>query len=78
MKNIKLTENIQHHILEYLSRKFNDMESLEDLDSLMEMLSPTLKHEVTQHMFLSTLKKITVFSESPDIIAYLVATIEAL
>lgn len=47
MKNIKLTQEVQHHILEYLSRKFNDMESLEDLDSLMEMLSPTLKHEVT-------------------------------
>lgn len=29
-------------------------------------------------MFLSTLKKIPVFSESPDIIAYLVANIEAL
>lgn len=54
------------------------MESLEDLDALMEMISPSLKHEVTQHMFLSTLKKINIFSENPDIIAYLVANIEAL
>lgn len=78
MKNIKLKESIQHKVLEYLGKKLNDMDTLEDLKALMEMLSPSLRHVVTQQMFLSAINSISIFNESPELVEYLVYNIEAM
>lgn len=55
MKNVRLDDSIQQKVLEYLNKKYIDMDSMKDLENLMAMLSPSLKHQMTQHMFLSAI-----------------------
>ena len=50
---------------------------MQDITNLMTMLSPNLRHDVTQQMFLSVLNKISVFSKNHEIIEYVLANIEA-
>lgn len=53
------------------------MDAQEDLESLMMMISPILRNEVTQHLFLNVLKSINVFKGSNDIVDFIVQNIEA-
>ena len=48
------------------------MDAQEDLESLMMMISPILRNEVTQHLFLNVLKSINVFKGSNDIVDFIV------
>lgn len=78
MKTLKITKQIQMKVLEYLSKKLTDIDTMKDLDMLLELLSPSLKHIVTQHMFLSALNSINIFANIPDLVDYLVYNIEAI
>ena len=77
MKTLKINKQIQLKVLEYLSRKLTDIDTMKDLEMLLDMLSPSLKHIVTQHMFLSALNSIPIFENIPDLVEYIVYNIEA-
>jgi hypothetical protein len=53
------------------------MDSQEELENLMKMISPNLKSLVTQHLFLKTIASIEVFKDSPNLIDFIVTNIEA-
>lgn len=76
MKLLKLPDTIQHAVLEYIGRKFHEMDTLKDLEVLMSMLSPSLKHMVTKQMFLSAINQISVFEGIPELDEFLVNSIE--
>jgi hypothetical protein len=44
----------------------------------MQMLSPSLKHEVRQHLFYNVIQQIPVFQDSPEIFEFLLENIEAM
>lgn len=52
--------------------KQNDMDAQQELDNLMQMISPFLRNQVTKHIFLNVLGTVSVFSGSPDIIEFMV------
>lgn len=64
-------------MLEYLGKKFSEMDTMEDLKTLMEMLSPSLRHLVTQQIFLSAINNINIFNQIPELVEYIVLNIEA-
>ena len=72
MKNIKLSPEIQHSITEYLTVKQHDLDSQEELESLMKVISPSLRHIVTQHLFYNIISKIKVFDDIPEAIEFVV------
>jgi hypothetical protein len=47
MKNMKLNEDIQMKIIEYITLMQNDMDAQKELEELMGMISPSLKNMVT-------------------------------
>lgn len=47
MKTIKLDESTQHKIIEYMAFRQNEMDAQQELEALMDMISPNLKHLVT-------------------------------
>ena len=40
------------------------------------MISPSLRHLISQHLFLSAIKDIAVFSKMPEVIEFLVLNLE--
>ena len=77
MKTIKLNEGIQRRVLEYISSKFVDIDAYKDLDNLMMMLSPSLRHQVTRHLFQNSIKQIHYLETNPDVVDFLLRNIEA-
>lgn len=76
MKTMKIATPLKNKILEYLTSKQNDLDSQKELDSLMSMISPSLRHLISQHLFLSAIKDIAVFSKMPEVIEFLVLNLE--
>lgn len=56
MKDMKLPDDIQSKVIEYITIKQNDMDAQEELDNLLSMISPNLKQQVTQHLFMNALQ----------------------
>jgi hypothetical protein len=68
MKTIKLNENVQNKIVEYLTQRWNDLDTQNEIESLMNMISPSLKQIVTQHLFLNAIQSISVFNNTPELL----------
>lgn len=52
MKSMKLKEPVQRKIVEYITLRQNEIDTQEELEGLLDMLSPGLKNLVFQHLFL--------------------------
>jgi len=61
MKNLKLEPLIQQEVLSYLSKVHNKIDMRKDLDVLMAKLPPSIKNQVTKHLFLNLIKEHQVF-----------------
>ena len=61
MKNLRIPEGIQDDIKTYLTYTQTTLDHQKDLDSFLNMLSPSLKQEVSTHIFHDSILKNTVF-----------------
>ena len=61
MKNLRIPEKIQDDIKTYLTCTQTTLDHQKDLDSFLNMLSPSLKKEVSTHIFHDSIFKNTVF-----------------
>ena len=68
MKNIKLPESIQDSVKSYLTYTQSTLDHQKDLDTFLKMLSPSLKQEVSKHIFLDAIIHNPVFSKHENII----------
>jgi hypothetical protein len=78
MKNISLSEDVQKKVQNFLTVKHSEIENQKDLDNLLCVLSPSLRLLITQHVFLNSISKMSVFSEHRDIVDFIVMNIETL
>jgi hypothetical protein len=62
MKNLKLSEDIQRNILDYITQGQSEMDAQKEMEELMSMISPSLRSQVTQHLFMNAIKNISYFS----------------
>lgn len=51
MKNLKMPEEIQDEVKSYLTYTQSTLDHQKDLDVFLNMLSPSLKHQVSVHIF---------------------------
>ncbi|TNV87375.1 hypothetical protein FGO68_gene10041 [Halteria grandinella] len=78
MKNMKIPRELQNKIVLYMIMKQNDLDAQKELDNLMSMISPNLKTQITQHLFLNALQSISYFSNQVDLIDFILNEIDAL
>jgi len=52
MKSLKLDPTIQTNIIDYIKLQSLENESKEELEGLMKMISPSLRHQVTYQLFI--------------------------
>ena len=78
MKTIKLDPKVHTQVVEYLTLRQDEMDSQQELESLLTMVSPNLRHLMIQHLFLSCITDISYFSQSPEVIDFIVQNIEAM
>jgi hypothetical protein len=76
MKTIKLTESLQRQVQEYLTMKQSDLENQRELDNLLSLLSPSLRLKITQQVFLSSIRKMMIFSAEIDAVDLIVRMLE--
>ena len=55
MKNLKIPEDIQDEVKSYLTYTQSTLDHQKDLDVFLNMLSPSLKHQVSVHIFHDTI-----------------------
>jgi hypothetical protein len=56
--------------------KQSDLENQRELDNLLSLLSPSLRLKITQQVFLSSIRKMPIFSSEIDAIDFIVRLLE--
>lgn len=71
MKNLGLHEKLQVQITGFLTYSKALLESQEELENFMDMISPSLRHRVLKHMFSNTLVTNKVFGGNIEMIEFM-------
>lgn len=58
--------------------RHGDIENQKELDKLLSLLSPSLRLSITRHVFQSSISRMPVFEDHPDIVDFLVQNVETL
>ena len=68
MKNLRIPERLQKTIQQYLTSTESTLDQQKEFDSFLSMLSPSLKIEVTKHIFHNAILSNPVFDRKTEII----------
>jgi hypothetical protein len=61
MKNLRIPEPMQEEVKSYLTYTQSTLDHQKDLDEFLNMLSPSLRHQVSTHIFYNTISDNTIF-----------------
>lgn len=61
MKNLKIPEIMQEEVKGYLTYTQSTLDHQKDLDEFLNMLSPSLRHQVSTHIFYDTITENMTF-----------------
>lgn len=61
MKNMKLPEAIQTEIREFMFTTQNTLDNQKEMNQFVDMLSPSLKNLVMQHIFINAFNRNDLF-----------------
>lgn len=67
MRSIKLPEEIQNQVIEYLMHCQESPDVQQDIEKFFEILSPSLKNMILNHMYNKIISEIDVFNDSTEI-----------
>ena len=76
MKNLNLPEKLQTKVTGYLSFTQSLLDSQNELKSFLEVISPSLREEVIQHIFAQTLKSNSIFNFDESLIEFVTKKLE--
>jgi hypothetical protein len=68
MRNLSIPEKLQNTVQAYLISTQTTLDQQKELDSFLKILSPSLKIEVTRHIFLKSILSNEVFEGKMDIV----------
>ncbi|CAI2361263.1 unnamed protein product [Moneuplotes crassus] len=68
MKNLNVPENLSKRIQEYLTETQSTLDQQTEFDNFLNILSPSLRIEVTKHIFHESLLSMEVFDKNEDVI----------
>ncbi|CAI2362152.1 unnamed protein product [Moneuplotes crassus] len=72
MKNLHVPENLSKRIQEYLTETQSTLDQQTEFDNFLSILSPSLRIEVTKHIFHESLLSINVFNNKVEVINYII------
>lgn len=72
MKNMKLPEETQKRVQNYIMSTQSTLDHQQEMDAFLKLISPSLRLEVTKHIFSTIVMKNSLFKENDDLIDYLV------
>lgn len=78
MKNMKLPEETQKKVQNYIMSTQSTLDHQQEMDAFLKMISPSLRLEVTRHIFSMIVVKNPLFVENEDLIDYLVRYLNTL
>lgn len=78
MKTIKLSEQVQKQVQDYLQIRQSDIDNQKELEHLLGLLSPSLRLIVTRNVFFNAISVMTAFKNQPEIVDFIVQNIETL
>ena len=64
MKNLRIPNNLQDEIRDYMIHTAGSHENQQDLESFLLMLSPKIKNDVTKHIFFDAYRSNDLFKEN--------------
>ena len=68
MKNLNISEGIQFKVHAYLVSTQTTLDQQKEFDEFLNILSPSLKYEVTRHIFMKCILKNDIFEGQTEII----------
>lgn len=68
MKNMRLPEEIQGEVIEFVRATQGNLDNQKNMNKFVEMLSPSLKKIVMQHVFLNAFNKNPIFENDRSLI----------
>ena len=71
MKNLNLPEKLQTKVTGYLTYTQNLLDSQNELKAFLDVISPSLREEVIQHIFAETLRSNSIFNFDESLIQFL-------
>ena len=71
MKNQSLPKQIQHEVISYLTYTQALLDSQQELETFLDLISPSLREKVIKHIFSKVLKENEIFKDNDDLIDYL-------
>ena len=71
MKNLNLPEKLQTKVTGYLTYTQSLLDSQNELKSFLDVISPSLREEVIQHIFAETLRNNSIFNFDESLIQFL-------
>jgi len=78
MKNMKLPESTQKKVQNYIMSTQSTLDHQQEMDSFLKLISPSLRLEVTKHIFSMIVFKNSLFTENEDLVDYLVRYLNTL
>ena len=79
MKNMKLPDELQSSVREFMMVTQSNLDNQKELDQFMGMISPSLRLQVQQNILLNSIEKNTIFNiDDQDIIDFLLNDIKTL
>lgn len=67
MRSIKLPEDIQNQVIEYLMHCQESPDVQQDIEKFFDILSPSLKNKILNHMYNKIIQEIDIFHDCTDI-----------
>ena len=78
MKNMKLPEETQKKVQNYIMSTQSTLDHQQEMDSFLKLISPSLRLEVTKHIFSMIVVKNEMFKDNEDLVDYLVRYLNTL
>ena len=72
MKNMKLPEDLQTSIREFMMFTQSNLDNQKELDQFFGLISPSLRKQVTQHIFQNAVGVNPVFKSNLEIMEFLI------
>ena len=68
MINMKLSRDLQDEVKQFMLATQNNLDNQTELDSFMQMISPSLRNKVTKHIFLDAIASNPVLGAKKQLI----------
>lgn len=78
MKNMKLPEETQKKVQNYIMSTQSTLDHQQEMDAFLNLISPSLRLEVTKHIFSMIVMTNDLFKDNEDLIDYLVRYLNTL